>query len=164
MELEYLLNGMAGKFKQGLYQLKNPKKYVGNPNKIRYLSSWEYALDQFFDNNKNILQWSSEPVAIPYIKPSDNKVHRYFPDYWIRYRNRHGEFIEEMIEVKPANQVDLRKKKRLTEADKRVYQINICKWESAKQFCEKRGITFRVLTEEQLFRQGGKNGKKRKSR
>ena len=155
---------MAGKFKQGYYKIKNPKKYVGNPNKVRYMSSWEHALHQFFDNNKNILQWSSEPVAIPYIKPSDNKVHRYFPDYWIRYRTRHGELVEEIIEVKPINQVDLRRKKRLTEADKRTYQINICKWESATRFCKKRGITFRVLTEEQLFRQGGKNGKKRKSR
>ena len=155
---------MARTYRQGLYHPRNPGKYVGNLNKVRYMSSWELKLHQFLDNNPNILRWSSEPGAIPYIKPTDGKIHRYFPDYWVEYQNTKGQIIREILEVKPANQVDIGRKKRVTLNDKMTYAININKWKAASDFCKKHNMAFRILTENQLFRQGGKKKNARRNR
>lgn len=144
---------MAKTFKQGVYTPRYPEKYVGDASKIIFRSSWELSMNQFFDNNPNILRWCSEEIAIPYIKPTDGKVHRYYPDYWIEYKDREGNILQEMIEVKPESQVNIRTKKRLTEYDKVTYAINIAKWQAASQFCKKHNIKFRILTENQMFRQ-----------
>lgn len=109
-------------------------------------------MNQFLDNNPNILRWSSEEIYIPYIKPTDGKPHRYFPDYWVEYKNRDGNIVQEIIEVKPSNQVHINEKRRLTQYDKITYAINVCKWKAATEFCNKRGIKFRILTEKQMFR------------
>ncbi|KKL07727.1 hypothetical protein LCGC14_2583100, partial [marine sediment metagenome] len=108
-------------------------------------------MNQFLDNNPNILRWSSEEFYIPYIKPTDGKPHRYFPDYWIEYKNRDGEIVQEVLEVKPSNQVYPSQKKRLTNYDRVTYAINVSKWKAATEFCKKRGVKFRILTEKQIF-------------
>lgn len=157
-----------GSYNQGLYIPKNPEKYVGDPNKIRYMSSWELSLNKMLDMNPNILQWSSEEVAIPYVKPTDGKVHRYFPDYWIKYKDVDGVVHSEIIEVKPlkeAKQAKLllesnfqtmppvRAKKPKNKAYEQITMvINAAKWKAAIQFCNKYGMKFRVVTEKQLFR------------
>lgn len=148
---------MASKFKQGWYTPKHPEKYVGDISKIRYMSSWELKTHQFLDNNPNILRWSSEEIAIPYMKPTDGKVHRYFPDYWVEYRNRCGETIHEIWEVKPASQTrkprNTKKKNPKTRLYEDVtYAINIAKWQAAKQFCDQHNVIFRILTEHDIYR------------
>lgn len=140
------------KFKQGFYKLRNPQKYVGNPNNIVFRSSWEESMCRFLDGNPNVLRWSSEELYIPYRKPTDGQVHRYFPDYWVEYRDRDGKIIQEIIEVKPSDQVFPNQKKRLTEYDKITYAINVAKWKAATEFCKQRGIKFRILTERQIFK------------
>ena len=55
----------------------------------------------YCDNNPNILEWGSEEIIIPYKSPLDKKVHRYFPDFFIKYKNSSGKIIREIIEVKP---------------------------------------------------------------
>ena len=142
---------MANNFKQGRYTLKNPEKYVGDPNKVIFRSSWEEQTNRFFDNNPNVLRWSSEEIYIPYIKPTDGKVHRYFPDYWVEYKDKSGNILQEIIEVKPENHVFIQRKKRLSEYDKVTYNINRAKWQAAGEFCKKKGIKFRILTERSLF-------------
>ena len=142
---------MANNFKQGYYTLKHPDKYVGDPNKVIFRSSWEEQTNRFFDNNPNVLRWSSEEIYIPYIKPTDGKVHRYFPDYWVEYKDKSGNILQEIIEVKPENQVFIQRKKRLSEYDKVTYNINRAKWQAAGEFCKKKGIKFRILTERSLF-------------
>lgn len=139
-------------FKQGFYSVRNPDKYVGDLKKVVFRSSWELSMNQFFDNNPNILRWSSEEIYIPYVKPTDKKVHRYFPDYWVEYKNRDGNIIQEILEIKPDDQVHPNQKRRLTSYDKVMYAINISKWQAATEFCNKRGIKFRILTEKQIFR------------
>ena len=139
-------------FKQGFYTVRNPDKYVGDLSKVIFRSSWELSMNQFLDNNPNILRWSSEEIYIPYIKPTDGKPHRYFPDYWVEYKNRDDNIVQEILEVKPSNQVYINKKRRLTEYDKITYAINVSKWKAATEFCNKRGIKFRILTEKQIFR------------
>lgn len=143
-------------WKQGYYTPRNPDKYVGDPAKIRYLSSWEHELNRMFDGNPNILRWSSEGIAIPYIKPTDGRVHKYYPDYWIEYKNKKGEIVQEIIEVKPDSQVKRpqkrgkNKKQQLREDVQ--WAINMAKWESAQKFCNKYGIKFRIITESELFK------------
>jgi hypothetical protein len=144
---------MAKNFKQGFYTLRHPEKYVGDPNKVVFRSSWEEQTCSFFDNNPNVLRWSSEEIYIPYVKPTDGKVHRYYPDYWIEYKNNTGNIVQEIIEVKPEDQVFIQRKSRLTEWDKVTYNINRAKWKAAGEFCKKKGIKFRILTERSIFNQ-----------
>ena len=141
---------MTSKFRQGYYTPVNPEKYAGDVTKIRYMSSWELEFDKFLDNNPNILRWASECVPIPYIKPTDGRVHKYYPDYWVEYRNRDGQIIQEIIEIKPANQVQLGR--RPSTYQQLTHAVNMAKWESCKKFCDARGIVFRVLTENELFK------------
>lgn len=147
---------MARGFRQGLYQPRNPEKYKGDPTKIRYMSSWELKTHQFLDGNPNILEWSSEEIAIPYLKPTDKRVHRYFPDYWVKFRNKEGQLVEEIWEVKPENQTQApsrrgkRKKQQLYES--LTYAVNVAKWKAAKAFCDQHGYIFRIVTERQLFK------------
>jgi hypothetical protein len=105
---------VANDYSQGWYTPKNPEKYVGDVTKIRYMSSWEYELHKFFDNNTKILRWSSESIAIPYIKPTDGRLHKYYPDYWVEYVNRDGKIIREIIECKPRSQTKRPRKQRGT--------------------------------------------------
>lgn len=144
-------------FKQGWYQLRHPEKYVGDITKIRYMSSWEFKTHEFLDNNPNILRWSSEEIAIPYLKPTDNRVHRYFPDYWVEYRNRHGQMVHEIWEVKPAAQTRKPRASKRKTTKTRLYEdltyaVNTAKWQAAQQFCEKHGVIFRIMTERDIFR------------
>ena len=44
-------------FKQGQFEPKEPRKYVGQRVPI-YRSSWEAAFMQFCDTNPNIIAWS----------------------------------------------------------------------------------------------------------
>jgi len=75
------------KYVQGIYRPKNKHKYAGNVNEIIYRSSYELQFMNICDNNPAILEWASEEFVIPYIKPTDNKTHRYFLDFWIKYRS-----------------------------------------------------------------------------
>ena len=58
----------------------------------------------YCDKNDNILEWASEEIAIPYRSPVDNRVHRYFPDFYMKVKERGGKIKRYVIEVKPAKQ------------------------------------------------------------
>jgi hypothetical protein len=141
-------------WKQGWYHLKHPEKYVGQISRVRYMSSWEHKTHQFFDNNPNVLKWGSEEIAIPYIKPTDHKVHNYYPDYWIYYRNKKGKLVQEIVEIKPYHQLHPTRKRKSKERlrEQIIYAINTAKWTAAQQFCDKYGMKFRLLTENGIFK------------
>ena len=143
---------MAGSqnFLQGFYTPTNPEKYIGDVKKIVYRSSWELEFNKFLDHNANVLKWGSESVAIPYLKPTDQRVHRYYPDYFVVYQDKDGNEHRELIEIKPSSQAKLSKKAKLYEQI--TYAINVAKWESAQKWCDKYGVKFRILTEKELFR------------
>jgi len=145
---------MAFNYRQGYYTPKNPEKYVGKADKIRYMSSWEYDLDRFLDGNPNVLEWSSEPIGIPYLKPTDGRIHKYYPDYWVKYKNTKGEIIQEILECKPHAQTiqprNTRNKRNLYEQV--TYAINVAKWQACQAWCDAHGIKFRIVTEKSLFR------------
>jgi len=141
---------------RGKYDPRNPHKYEGNIRNIRFLSSWELEFMQFLDNNPNVLRWASEEIKIPYIKPTDGQVHHYYPDFWVEYKNKQGQVIQEIIEVKPAEQsrppktVGKNKKTQLYESIR--WAVNVAKWKACQEFCNKYNIKFRVVTENHLFR------------
>ena len=140
---------------KGRFKPKNYKKYKGDPTKVTYRSMWELRFMKYCDKNDSILEWSSEEIVIPY-RSIDNKVHRYYPDFWIKYKNFEGKMIQEIIEVKPKKQwVRTSKKgkhygKYLREA--RTYAINESKWDAAREYCLDRGYKFRILTEDHLVK------------
>lgn len=147
---------MARGFRQGRFSPKNPDKYKGSVDNIVYRSSWELSFCRFLDNNPNILEWNSEEISIPYIKPTDGRVHRYFPDYWIQYQNKSGQVVQELIEIKPESQTrqptTRGKKKKQQIYESIAYAINMSKWSAATQFCNKYGMKFRLVTENELFK------------
>lgn len=143
-------------YKQGWFRPLNPGKYKGNAERIRYMSSWELHTHRFLDGNPSVLEWSSEEIPIPYLKPTDKKVHKYYPDYWVKYRNRKGQIVEEIWEVKPAKETKpatrrgKSKKQQLLEGI--TYAINVAKWKAAEAYCRKYGYKFRLMTESQIFK------------
>ena len=88
----------------GRYLPTNPKKYRGNPSRIIYRSLWERKLMVYCDKNKKVLEWGSEEVIIPYLSPWDNKIHRYFPDFYMKVKQNSGGVKKFIIEVKPKYQ------------------------------------------------------------
>lgn len=140
----------SGKFKP-----KNYKKYKGDPTKIFYRSLWERKFMNYCDNNPAIIEWGSEEIIIPYRSPIDKRVHRYFPDFYIKYVNTRGQSIREIIEVKPKKQtLPPKEQKRKTKKflnEIATYAVNQAKWKAAEEFCADRRMSFRILTEEHLL-------------
>jgi len=142
------------KFKQGYYILKHPEKYRGDPNNVIYRSSWELRFNEFLDNNINVIEWASEELWIPYLKPTDNKIHKYYPDYFVKFLDSNNKVHIEIIEVKPIKQTKPPKKTQNPNTalyEKLTYAVNMSKWSSATKWCSERGIVFRILTERELF-------------
>lgn len=140
------------RFVQGKYTPVNPHKYKGNLDKIRYMSSYELETHRFFDNNANVISWSSEEIAIPYVSPVDNKVHKYYPDYLVEFINSSGEVIKQLIEVKPHAQTKAPHGNRKHAAYEQVtYAVNVAKWMAAQAWCQTHGIEFKIITERAIF-------------
>jgi hypothetical protein len=141
------------KFAQGPYTVKNTAKYVGN-GVPRYRSGWELAFMRFLDNNDNVMQWASESIQIPYRNPITGKQSIYVPDFLITYKTRQNTLIAELIEIKPKKQSIIESK--MSNRDRMVVAINYAKWDQATKWCARNGLRFRVITEENMFHQGGK--------
>jgi hypothetical protein len=142
------------KFAQGVFTPKNPQKYVGL-GKPRYRSGWEFTFMQFADNNDHVLQWASESVRIPYRNPLTGKQTIYVPDFLVVYQNKTGRQVAELIEIKPLKQTSLQEAGRSRQAQAAAI-VNQAKWEAAQNWCRRAGITFRVITENDIFRNGSK--------
>jgi hypothetical protein len=137
---------------KGPFVPNNPGKYFGgDPDKITYRSSWEWTMMRTFDEQPNVVGWSSETCAIPYFNPFTKKQTVYVPDFVIVYQDRQGRKIAEMIEVKPAKEVPGFNEGKLTPRDRMAQALNQVKWAAARAFCKKRGIGFRVMTEFDIY-------------
>jgi|TARA_A100001015_G_scaffold113323_1_gene125915 hypothetical protein len=139
---------------KGRYTVKNPKKYVGDINKVIYRSSWELRCMNYFDQNENVLKWSSEELAIPYISPIDKRWHRYYPDFVIQMLDEQNRVKTVMIEVKPHKQTKPpAPRKRTTKRyiqEVKDWGINTSKWKAAQEYCADRKWEFKILTENEL--------------
>jgi hypothetical protein len=139
---------------KGKYSPSFPKKYKGDPTNIIYRSLWERKFMKYCDLNENILEWGSEEIALPYISPVDNRVHRYFPDFYIKVKESTGQIKKYIIEIKPKKQtIEPKVQKKKTRGyifEVVEYAKNQAKWKAAKEFCKDRMWEFKVLTEEDL--------------
>lgn len=141
------------KFAQGVYHPLNAHKYVGK-GLPRYRSGWEWAFFQFCDNNDHILEWASEAISIKYQHPLTGRITTYWPDVFLRYRTKNNKICSELIEIKPRKQSLI--EGRMTDRARAIVAVNYAKWDAATRWCRRAGIVFRVLNEDQLFRNGRK--------
>jgi hypothetical protein len=137
------------------YKPIHPEKYQGDPTDIIMRSSWETRFAIWCDHNPSILKWSSETTIIPYICPTDNKMHRYFVDFKIQVKDKNNIINTYLVEIKPFKQTQPpenqhRKTQRYIN-EVLTYGKNQAKWNAARQYCQQRGYQFLVITEKQLW-------------
>lgn len=145
---------MAYKTYKGWFRPRNPQKYRGDPTNIVYRSLWERQTMKYFDENENVLEWSSEEVIVRYKSPIDGRVHRYFVDFYVKLKDKDGVISEKIIEIKPEAQTKPPEvkskptKKYINEV--KTWGVNSAKWEAADAYAKKRGWEFVIITEKQL--------------
>ena len=145
---------------KGKFKAKNPNKYKGNPTNIIYRSLLERRFMVYLDNTPSVLKWSSEEIVVPYVSPLDGRVHRYFPDFYMKYKDKDAMIVETLIEIKPLKHTKPPDPKRkLTKTGRtskkylrevNTYIINEAKWKQAVKFCEERGWNWRIVTEKDI--------------
>lgn len=139
---------------KGKYSPSFPQKYKGDPTNVVYRSLWERKFMKYCDLNENILEWGSEEIALPYRSPIDNRIHRYFPDFYIKVKESTGQIKKYIIEIKPKKQtIEPKVQKKKTKSY--IYEVveyakNQAKWKAAEEFCKDRMWEFKVLTEDEL--------------
>jgi len=137
---------------KGFFKPKNESKYMGSAKNIVYRSGWEFKYMMQLDHDPNVKQWASEEIIIKYLSPVDKRQHRYFPDFYVEYTDGR----RELIEVKPMSQVkqpkiDKKKSRRKLINELKTWEVNQSKWAYAQEWCKQNGVTFKVLTERELF-------------
>lgn len=140
---------------KGYFKPLNPGKYKGDPTQIVYRSSWELQYMRELDMLANVIEWSSEETVIRYPDPFHlYKYRRYFVDFKVKLRMPDGKIITRLIEIKPHAQTippKITKTKRGSISKPYyTYVINQSKWKAAKEYCDKRGWEFSVITEKHV--------------
>jgi hypothetical protein len=107
----------------------------------------------FCDTHNNVLYWASEALRIPYKHPFTGKPTIYVPDFFVVYENKFGKKVAEVVEIKPKKQ-SIIESKVASAKDRMIVAINHAKWQAAMGYCKSQGYTFRVVTENDLFRNG----------
>ena len=106
------------------------------------------------DENPTVIGWSNEEIVIPYVSPVDERLHRYFPDFFVRVKNKQGVVESMILEVKPKSQSKPpEKKSKITRRyinEVMTWGVNEAKWKAAIEYCKDRQWTFKVITEEHL--------------
>jgi len=142
------------KWIKSIYQIVNNDKYKGK-RPVVARSSWEYKFMRFCDLTPSVLEWSSESSIIMYFNPIKGKVCRYYPDFLIKYIDVNRKEQIDLIEIKPYRQTiqpvpKKGKKKTTLLQEAKTWAVNKAKWDAAIQYCNKRGINFRIITERDL--------------
>ena len=157
--------------KQGWYRVLNHEKFINQMQEsktvmkstrivdgfleINYKSGLERTCTRYCDMNIHVKKWSLEPFCVPYVSPVDNRVHRYFIDFFIEFSN--GQKF--LVEVKSSGETREPKKpgkkteKALLNYQKalQTFAVNQAKWEAARIFCKEKGLKFIILTEKELL-------------
>ena len=77
----------------------------------------------------------------------------YVPDFFIQYKTKKGKNMVELIEVKPDNQVTMESAGK-SKHNQLAVALNMEKWEAARAYCKSKGLSFRVVTEKDMFHSG----------
>jgi hypothetical protein len=142
---------MARNYAQGKFQIKNPAKYIGKGIPT-YRSGWEFAFMQFCDNNPAVIQWASESINIPYKNPFTGKSTIYVPDFLVIYVDKNQKPHAEVVEIKPSTETVMEKARSVR--DQAYVALNQAKWAAANAWCNRNGLKFRVVTENEIFHNG----------
>jgi len=120
-------------------------------------SKWELFYMQKLDNSPLVVKWISEPktLNISYLNPLDKKMHKYWPDFLVQYRDG----SVDLIELKPIKETILEKAG--ATYDKLQLVKNAAKWAVADRFAKSIGARFRVVTERDLFKSNSTRQTKR---
>ena len=145
---------MYTKTYKGRFRVANAAKYKGDITNIVYRSLWELKFMKWCDSSISVVEWGSETVIIPYISPIDNKVHRYFVDFYIKVKTKTDSIEKYLIEIKPEKftkppEIPKKKTKRFID-EVFQYGVNDAKWKAAFEFCKDRNMKFIILTEKDL--------------
>jgi hypothetical protein len=139
----------------GKYKVKHKSKYKGDSLNVIYRSKWEYYCFEWCDMNPNVKHWGSETVVIPYRWDVDKRMHRYYMDLKIAFKE--GKTI--LVEIKPdketrppATKNGTKTKRYITEAT--TYVKNMNKWSAAQQYALDRNWEFQIWTEKTLETMG----------
>jgi len=150
----------------GWYDMLHPEKFIEPSDnfmgsfklgKVQYKSKLELTSFKYCDFNPRVKRWSLEPLPIPYIKPTDNLLHRYFVDLYIEFNTGHKFLVEikSSSETKPPKMPRKRAQKTELNYNKAVitYAVNAAKWEAAEKFATENNMQFAILTEHELYAQ-----------
>lgn len=129
-------------------KLLNPSKYVGK-HPIILRSSWEVTFAKACDTNPMVLEWASEPMEIPYKDPITGSQKVYIPDFLLSIRKPDGSIYKLLVEIKPEKEALIESVR--SAVDAASYMRNQAKWIAASWWCQRRGVSFRILTETSLF-------------
>lgn len=69
------------------------------------------------------------------------------------FQDKNGKQRSELIEIKPSSQIMLERGKKISDRDRAAVAVNHAKWKAAAAWCRFRNMTFRVVSEKELFRQ-----------
>lgn len=141
------------KYNQGIYKPINSKKYKGSTYPV-YRSGYELKFFKWCDITERVVEWGSENYVIPYINPLDGKMHRYFVDNYVKLKISENVYEKYLIEIKPFKQT-LKPTKGNKKNTTYIYEAqtfvqNQAKWQAAKSYCDKKGLKFLILTENEL--------------
>ena len=139
----------------GKFRPRHPRKYKGDPTNITFRSLWEKKFMNYCDLNESVNEWQSEEFFIPYVSPLDNRVHRYFPDFLIKYKDSKKRLRTMVVEVKPKKETKMpptnpKKRTKSWAYSVRTWAINQAKWKAAREFCKDRNYEFKIMTEDDL--------------
>ena len=143
------------KYYKGRFIPDQPKKYKGNVRNIIYRSGWERRFMIYCDRNENVVEWGSEEVAIPYQSPLDGKIHRYYPDFYVKVKQPNHVIVKYIVEIKPKKQTRPPRKNPKKKTKSWLWEVkewgrNQAKWEAAKKYCDLNDLEFKILTEDQF--------------
>lgn len=143
MNIKSLKPSRKSRYNQGYINPKSCKKLIDSTQPIIYRSSYEKRFMVWLESSSKVVRWGSECVCIPYLFV-DGKMHRYYPDYYI-------EFVDGskmLVEIKPSNQTHAPVNENAWAA--KEWTRNFCKWKAAQEFCEAKGLQFKILTEKTI--------------
>jgi hypothetical protein len=144
------------RYHQGKFKPKNPQKYNGDSSNIIFRSSYELKFMQYCDLTESVISYQSEEFWIPYRSPLDGKIHRYFPDFFLKYKDKDGKTRNMVVEIKPAKdlkepQTNPTRRTKSWAYSVKMWATNQAKWTAAKEWCADHNYEFKIMTEKELF-------------
>ena len=155
-----------GQWKNGIYKVQNPDKYMLPNKEVHYKSSLEERMCYYLDNNTNVIRWQYEGFNIVYPKPIFEagrlhhvEEHKYVLDFYAEIKDKDGTVKKYLLEIKSksATSPPIRPKKLTTKTSQRylqecaLYAVNSNKWMTAKKWCNDHGIIFKMVLDDAIL-------------